>query len=154
MPTHRTILLLTDFLKTAERAADLALELALNNNADLLLYNSIVAAAPDMADGRESKRRLAGEDIKEKTSNSINHLNKVAERLKSKMSLQQQAAVKINVQEGMGSVTETILTLVAENEIWMIVMGSHVQKGMANTDAHNNISSVLNNCGCPLLLVP
>lgn len=37
----KTILVLTDFSKRVERASEFALELAVNNSANLLFYNSI-----------------------------------------------------------------------------------------------------------------
>lgn len=49
---------------------------------------------------------------------------------------------------------ETISELVSENVIWLVVMGNHVDKTIATLYFDSNIPSVMNYCGCPLLLVP
>jgi nucleotide-binding universal stress UspA family protein len=54
----------------------------------------------------------------------------------------------------MGSVTETILNLVAANEIWIVVMGNRVNKELTSAFFDSNVPCVINNCGCPVLLVP
>jgi nucleotide-binding universal stress UspA family protein len=151
MATKRMILLLTDFTKRAERAADMALELAVNNHADILIYNSIVSIEASVITG---ERRSPDKEITAMSDKSLDSLNQLSQYLKSKLTTEQQAVVTIDCRKGTGPVMETISELVAENEIWMVVMGNHVDKTIATLYYDSNIPSVMNYCGCPLLLVP
>jgi len=151
MEPKKTILLLTDFTKRAGRAADLALELAVNNNADLLIYNSIVSIEASVVTG---ERRSPDKEIAELDDKSKNSLNLLQRYLKSKLTIGQQSAVNITCKNGTGPVVETISELVAENVIWLVIMGNHVDKTVATLYSDSNVPSVMNYCGCPLLLVP
>ncbi|RWY53755.1 universal stress protein [Mucilaginibacter gilvus] len=151
MKNQKTILLLTDFTKRAGRAADFALELAISNTANLLIYNSIISIEASVITG---ERRSAESEIAAKTKKSTNLLSQLAGHLKSKLTSEQQSAINIKCKKGMGPVVETILELVAENKIWIVVMGNHVENAIATSYFDSNIPPVMNNCGCPLVLVP
>jgi nucleotide-binding universal stress UspA family protein len=151
METKKTILLLTDFTKRAERAADMALELAITNNADILIYNSIVSIEASVITG---ERRSPDKEIAAMDHTSGEKLDQLSQYLQSKLSIEQQAEVKISCKKGTGPVMETISELVAEDVIWLVVMGNHVDKTIATLYFDSNIPSVMNYCGCPLLLVP
>lgn len=60
MPNNKTILVLTDFTRKAQRAADLALEFALSNKANLLLYNSVIKLESDITIGEKT---LSADDL-------------------------------------------------------------------------------------------
>jgi len=151
MANTQTVLLLSDFSKIADRAADLALELALNNCKDLLIYNSIVLIEAYIL---TDERRSQANEINQRTSKSIVYSKKLIDRLKFKLSIDRQAQIQITAQEGTGGPVETILNLVTENNIWMVVMGNHDDLQMSNRYLDSNVPLVMNNCGCPLLLVP
>ena len=151
MENRKTILLLTDFTKRAERAADMALELAVSNNADILIYNSIVSIEASVITG---ERKSPDKEIEAMDHTSGERLRQLTEYLRSKMTSEQQAAVMITCKKGTGPVMETISELVSENVIWLVVMGNHVDKTIATLYFDSNIPSVMNYCGCPLLLVP
>jgi nucleotide-binding universal stress UspA family protein len=151
MANTQTILVLTDFSKIADRAADLALELALNNRKDLLIYNSVISIEASVL---TEERRSSVDEITLKTAKSQANLKQLTDRLTLKLSAEQQSKLKITVEEGTGGPMETILNLVAENNIWMVVMGNHDDKQITNKYFDSNVPFVMNNCGCPLLLVP
>jgi nucleotide-binding universal stress UspA family protein len=151
MANTQTILVLTDFSKIADRAADLALELALNNQKDLLIYNSVISIEASVL---TEERRSSVDEITLKTGKSQANLKQLTDRLTLKLSAEQQSKLKITVEEGTGGPMETILNLVAENNIWMVVMGNHDDKQITNKYFDSNVPFVMNNCGCPLLLVP
>jgi nucleotide-binding universal stress UspA family protein len=151
MSNNKTILVLTDFTKKAQRATELAFALALNNKANLILYHSDIKLESDIVIGE--KNLSAAEWIHSKDQ-SEKKLIELSDHLKSKLTLQQKATTGIAYKQGSGGISKTILTLVEENNIWMVVMGAQVEKDLANYNLSNNVSSVLNNCGCPLLLVP
>jgi nucleotide-binding universal stress UspA family protein len=118
MASKKTILLLTDFTKRAERAADTALELAINNQADILIYNSIVSIEASVITG---ERKSPDKEITAMSDKSLDNLNNLSQYLRSKLTDEQQAAIMISCKKGTGPVMETISELVAENEIWMVV---------------------------------
>lgn len=151
MATKKLILLLTDFTKRAERAADIALELAINNDANLLIYNSIISIEASVITG---ERRSVESEILAQTDKSTGRLTELTHHLKSKLTTEQQKEITIKCQKGTGPVVETILELVAENKIWMVVMGNHVENAIATSYYDSNVPPVMNHCGCPLLLVP
>nr|WP_294941782.1 universal stress protein [uncultured Mucilaginibacter sp.] len=151
MATKKLILLLTDFTKRAERAADVALELAINNNANLLIYNSIISIEASVITG---ERRSAETEIAAKTKKSKSNLSQLTDHLKAKLTTAQQGELNIKCSEGTGPIMETILELAAENKLWMVVMGNHVENAIARSYYDSNVPPVMNNCGCPLLLVP
>lgn len=151
MAPKKTILLLTDFTKRAERAADFALDLAINNNADILIYNSIISIEASVITG---ERKSPDKEIAEMGDKSKERLNQLSQYLHSKLTIGQQDAVTIFCKNGTGPVVETISELVAENAIWLVVMGNHIDKTIATLYFDSNIPSVMNYCGCPLLLVP
>jgi nucleotide-binding universal stress UspA family protein len=151
METRKLILLLTDFTKRAERAADMALELAISNNADILIYNSIVSIEASVLTG---ERRSPDKEIAEMDNKSEDSLNRLQRYLMSKLTTGQQSAIIITCKNGTGPVVETILELVAENVIWLVVMGNHVDKTISTLYTDSNVPSVMNYCGYPLLLVP
>jgi nucleotide-binding universal stress UspA family protein len=151
MANEKTILLLTDFTKRAERAADMALQLAINNKADILIYNSIVSIEASVITG---ERRSADKEIAALDHKSAEGLDRLSEYLKSKLSANCRLEIAIHCQNGTGPVVETITELVAENKVWMVVMGNHVDKSIGTLYFDSNVPSVMNYCGCPLLLVP
>ncbi|MEO5891301.1 MAG: universal stress protein [Ferruginibacter sp.] len=149
--SKKTILLLTDFSKISMRAADIALELAVNNQANLMIYNSIISIEASVIAG---ERKFAGDEIDLKTNKSKKNLDQLAQQLQARLTSPAQHKTAITVKQGMGSPVETMLNLVTENEIWMVVMGNHAVLNMSNQFFDSNVPSIMNNCGCPLLLVP
>jgi len=151
MATKKTILLLTDFSKRAERAADMALELAINNHADILIYNSIVSIEASVITG---ERRSPDKEIAAMSDKSGDSLDRLSQYLASKLTPEQQGEVSVSVKNGTGPVIDAISELVAENSIWLVVMGNHVDKSIPFMFFDSNVPSVMNYCGCPVLLVP
>ena len=151
MANDKTILLLTDFTKRAERAAEMALELAINNKADILIYNSVVSIEASVITGQ---RRSSDKEIAAMNRKSEDNLTYLSDHLNSKLPTGTPVEIIIKCQNGTGPVVETISELVAENNIWMVVMGNHVDKEIASLYFDSNVPSVMNYCGCPLLLVP
>ena len=151
MANDQTILVLTDFSKISNRATDIALELALNNQKDLLIYNSIISIEASVLTG---ERRSSVEEIAAKTSTSKSNLKQVVNRITANLSTLQRSKITITSKEGMGAPMETILNLVTEHNIWMVVMGNHDDLQMSNRYSDTNVPLITNTCGCPVLLVP
>jgi len=151
MSNNKTILVLTDFTKKAQRAAELALELALANKANLFLYHSVIELESDISNG---EKMSSADELKRIRERSEKRLIELSDHLRSTLTADQKANIGVTYKQGSGGITKTILTLVEENKIWIVVMGAQVEKDLANYNLSTNVSSVLNNCGCPLLLVP
>jgi len=154
MSVKQTILVLTDFSQRADRATHLALQLAIGSNADLLLYNSVIREELITSPVTQLTSAIPAEDIEEKRKLSIAKLIGLSDQLKATLTPAQKSQININYKDGMGSVTETILNLVAANEIWIVVMGNRVNKELNSAFFDSNVPCVINNCGCPVLLVP
>jgi nucleotide-binding universal stress UspA family protein len=154
MLTKKTILVLTDFSKRAGRAAELALKLAINNNENLLLYNSVTRPEAVTMPLTQEKRTTPEEDMGVKMEQSNTKLINLLNQLKSRLKPSQQSQIHIDYKKGMGSVTETILNLVATYNISMVVMGNRVNKELISAFFDSSVPCVINNCECPVLLVP
>jgi nucleotide-binding universal stress UspA family protein len=154
MSVKQTILVLTDFSQRADRATQLALQMAIGSNADLLLYNSVIRAETVTAPVTQFTSVVPADDIEEKRKQSIAKLIELSNQLKATLTPAQNSQINIYYKQGMGSVTETILNLVAANEIWIVVMGNRVNKELNSAFFDSNVPCVINNCGCPVLLVP
>jgi nucleotide-binding universal stress UspA family protein len=154
MSVKQTILVLTDFSQRADRATQLALQMAMGSNADLFLYNSVIRAETVTAPVTQFTSVVPIEDIEEKIKLSIAKLIGLSDQLKATLTPAQKSQITINYKQGMGSVTETILNLVAANKIWIVVMGNRVNKELTSAFFDSNVPNVINNCGCPVLLVP
>jgi nucleotide-binding universal stress UspA family protein len=74
--------------------------------------------------------------------------------LNSKLSNDNRKEITIVGKKGTGPVVETISELVAENSVWVVIMGNHVDKSIPFMFFDSNVPSVMNYCGCPVLLVP
>ena len=70
-----------------------------------------------------------------------------------RLTTDQQLLIHIEAKQGTGGPIETILNLVTANYIWMVVMGNHDDLRMSNIFFDSNVPLVMNNCGCPVLLV-
>jgi nucleotide-binding universal stress UspA family protein len=154
MSVKQTILVLTDFSQRADRATQLALQMAIGSNADLLLYNSVIRAETVTAPVTQFTSVVPADDIEDKRKQSIAKLIELSNQLKATLTPTQNSQINIYYKQGMGSVTETILNLVAANEIWIVVMGNRVNKELNSAFFDSNVPCVINNCGCPVLLVP
>jgi nucleotide-binding universal stress UspA family protein len=154
MSVKQTILVLTDFSQRADRATQLALQMAIGSNADLLLYNSVIRAETVTAPVTQFTSVVPADDIEDKRKQSIAKLIELSNQLKATLTPAQNSQINIYYKQGMGSVTETILNLVAANEIWIVVMGNRVNKELNSAFFDSNVPCVINNCGCPVLLVP
>ncbi len=141
----KTILLLTDFSDRADRAAELALVLAKANHTNLLLYHSVVLLETFMYAGDPRAELLQGVaegDVK---------LAELTDRLKSLMPA---GEVLITSRAGTGSVKDSVLNIVGEDDIWLVVMGSNINSDLHYQFSDSNIFSVISNSRCPVVLVP
>jgi len=149
----KTILLLTDFSKKADHAADVAVELARRVGADILIYNAcLVQEAIPVSETVFWQNETY--DILE--DGSRNQLEKLAGRLKVKgaSSSGEIYEPEINYFCQFGTVADTIGSVVKKNNIWLVVMGTKSDNGISNILFGSNAYGAIDNAGCPILLIP
>ena len=103
----KNILLLTDFTETANRAADLALQLAVTNKVDLILYNSIILL--ESGDTFLDKRAINDELVRRREQSNVS-LAKLSDHLLVK-SGKDDPVINITRLNGTGQIAETIQKL-------------------------------------------
>lgn len=149
----KTILLLTDFSKKADHAADLALVIAERVKADILIYNACLVPEAIPAAEAVFWQNETYELLEEE---STHLLEKVTNRLKTKLASGDRALYKpeINFFTQFGTVADTIGSVVQKNNIWMVVMGTKGDNGISNFLFGSNAYGAIDNANCPVLLIP
>jgi len=145
----KTILVLTDFSKTARHAADYALFLAEQLTADILLFNSYYVPVP----GFDS---WPAKDYPALLQNSKSKLEKEASRLNSILeNNQNNFKPVINYSSDGGLVADNVYNIINDKKnIMMLVMGGY--KAYNNDDIlfGSEITAVLCKARCPAVIVP
>ena len=148
----KTILLLTDFSKKADHAADMALSLALKSQSNLLLYNSILV--PEILPLAETVA-WNGDTFSVIEEDSTNRLKKLAERLENKVDVSGSSfKPSITFLSQMGTIADTISAVVEKHSIWMAIMGTKGDNGVSNFLFGSNAYAAIDKAHCPVLLVP
>ncbi len=142
----KTILVLTDFSKKAEHAAEMAMQIALLANAQVQLFTAFHAPQVFPSDGGLSP---FFEDYSEEEEVANSKLKELAERLQKKAGWQNHPVISYRSQPG--SLTDNIEGL----NPWLIVMGG---KSKASALSHfiygSNCSATMDKAACPVLIVP
>src|ERR1700679_4383599 len=118
----KNILVLTDFSKNAENAAEAGLKLCSKLRANLLLFNTYVtnSAAPFVGEPWEAEDLIWGED------DSKDNLNKTAAQLKSLANQLDQNDYRplILCDNGEGKLGTVIPDIIHKQKVEMVVMGA------------------------------
>lgn len=142
----KTILVLTDFSRKAEHAAEMAIQIATVANARVHLFSVFHAAQVFPSD--------AGvfpffEDYSEEEKATNFKLEKLAHRLHEKFGKQSQPAINCSSRPG------DLVDHIEEIDPWLIVMGGKSDaSGLNNLLFGSNSSAVIDNASCPVLIVP
>jgi len=149
----KTILMLTDFSENANHAAKTAAKIALQLNADILLYNSYYdhPIFPKYASGP-----LVVEEFVFRKDESIEQLSWLAIQLRNiAADMTKNGFIpKIDYQCGEGSLGKNIAVVIRENKVGMVVIG-----GRSHSAAHRFIfgsdtMDVIDHASCPVLIIP
>ena len=148
----KTILLLTDFSKKADHAADIALEIAVQAEARILLYNAFlvpeIVPIAGAAMWHDANAGLIEED-------SSVRLKKLALRLKAKLDdMRSSFKPSIAYLNETGTVADNIAKVVEKKDVWMVVMGTKGDNGISNFLFGSNAFSAIDRANCPVLLIP
>jgi nucleotide-binding universal stress UspA family protein len=140
----KTILVPTDFSKTAETAFDFAISLAKKLNSKLVLMNAYQVSAPiaEVPFGVLNDERRS---LKEESE-------KVLKALKMKMDYAGNLAYECLSVEG--DTSDSILTVAKEKKVDMIVMGTTGQTGLASVLFGSVSLRVMEKATCPVMAIP
>ncbi|HEY4327579.1 MAG TPA: hypothetical protein VGN20_26575 [Mucilaginibacter sp.] len=145
----KTIMIINDSSAVAKHAGELALQIAIKINANLLVANTVSESSPNPV--KELVLVSAGEDIEtEEAVGLAGHLELLNHSDETK-SLFKPEIGEVDISEYNEN---DLIQLIIKNDIWLIV------KGLAKTPVINpdakaiNIHAVLNRVNCPILLVP
>lgn len=149
----KTILLLTDFSRKADHAADVALAIATRLNAQILLYNAFVV--PELVP-IAGTALLPDGNAQMIEDDSSSRLRKLAQRLKAKIDEAPDLPFKPPVfcLNEAGTIADNITGLVKKKQIWMVVMGTKGDNGISNFLFGSNAFSAIDKANCPVLLIP
>jgi nucleotide-binding universal stress UspA family protein len=141
----KNILVPTDFSETANNALNVAIAMATRHNATLHLINSVRTLqcdAPLDSYKTGSKQMLlwmnaAKEHIEKHKNNIVKHYK-----------------LEVKAFAEFGSVAASIGQYVKENEIDLVVMGTHGNSGWKEFFIGSNALAVIKECTCPVLTIP
>jgi nucleotide-binding universal stress UspA family protein len=148
----KNILVLTDFSKNAENAAEFGLKLASKLTANLLLFNTYVtnSAVPFVGEPWEAEDLIWGDD------DSKDNLNKTATQLKN-------IAERLNAEEykpvifcdnGEGKLGTIIPDIIHKQKIEMVVMGARSSNPDDGNLFGSDLTSAIQKATRPILVVP
>lgn len=148
----KKILVLTDFSKSAQHAAETALPLSQLLHADLLLLNTFIAVPAFPADGADS---WAIQDFAVCQQYSQENLEKEADRLRRicKKTLSPETIPNITVTNAFGDLAENVKQIVHSHHISLIVMGRRTH-GSPNILFGSDTNALINKLQCPLFIIP
>jgi len=148
----KNILVLTDFSKTAEYAAEFGLKLSSKLQTNLLLFNTYVtnSAVPFVSEPWEAEDLLWGED------DSKDNLNKTATQLKSQAAGFGEIDYKplIYCDNGEGKLGTIMPDIIHKQKIEMVLMGARTPNPDDDNLFGSDLSSVIQKATRPILVVP
>lgn len=152
----KRILLLTDFSKKAEHAAEYALHMACNVKADILLYNAFTTA--ETISLKEKFNRILDEffSVEDESMRRIKELaHHLEQKVKENATAKYKPSIKYMCKAGnVGNLGSTLKKILDDKKIWMIVMGSKGDDCLSNFIFGTNAYSVISNTTCPVLFIP
>ncbi|MEJ6980387.1 universal stress protein [Pedobacter sp. P351] len=152
----KTILLLTDFSKKAEHAAEYTFHLASRVKADILLYHAYTVTETTSLKEKLSsmlEELFSIEDESKKKIKALAHyLNKKTEEINPG---DHKPSIKYLCKPGnVGNLGSTVKKILTDKKIWMIAMGAKTDDCLSNFIFGTNAYSVISNTTCPVLFIP
>ncbi|MFI5451372.1 universal stress protein [Pedobacter sp. UC225_61] len=148
----KKLILLTDFSKTARNAANVALEIAVKMQLDILLVNSYLTPFAIFAAEGEGRSLLDSGLI---ASASEDGLKKEVRRLRRIVDSKSLSAQKITIEAiaTLETVSQAIKSLTKTFDIQMMVIGVH-ETALPVIFSAVDLDQMLHQLTCPLLIVP
>ena len=147
----KNILVLTDFSENANAAEEYALRLAIQVSGDLILYNTY----------SHQREKISGNVVWPHSTPS-SELQSIS-NLQSRVDELNHALRKINDEihkpeirhfGSDGSLTDKLNDVIADNNIWLTVMGTKGETFANNVLYGSNVFKVLEKISCPVLVIP
>ncbi|MEJ7693118.1 universal stress protein [Daejeonella sp.] len=142
----KTILVLIDFSKKAERAALMAMEIAQAANAQVQLYTAFTAPQVYPSEGGINP---VFENFTEDEKIANGKLKVLAEKIKRKFN--KQGLPEVSCKSEPGNLAENIEAM----KPWLIVMGGKSEgTALSHFVFGNNSAAVMDKASCPVLIIP
>jgi len=148
----KTILVLTNFSKKSENAANAALNIAISTKSEILLFHSLIhpETTPDIFKNPVEEYDLLHGEI-------TTYFNELTSRLRRTLKERNVEEFKppIRILRATGDLGISVSEVVAANNIWMVIMGTkESDNGLSNFLFGSCTFKVINNVLCPVLLIP
>ncbi|MEJ7830624.1 MAG: universal stress protein [Segetibacter sp.] len=144
----KNILVLTDFSDNAKAAAKYALKLAVEINANVILYNTFSVPAEIPAAGNIVWPLYNHQSLE---LESVTNLKTQVNELKNE--LLEKSDIDLSYLLDAGTVTHKLKDIIDENKIWLVVMGTKGEGAINNLLLGSNVFKVLDNINCPVLII-
>ena len=147
----KNILVLTDFSENADTAEKYALQLAMHVKADLILYNTFSRQREKISGNVVWPHSTPSSELQSISNlqarvNELNHYpGKIGDSIYKP---------EIRHLGNDGSLTDKLNEIIAENNIWLCVMGTKGESFANNVVFGSNVFKVLEEVNCPVLIVP
>jgi len=149
MKTSKSILVLTDFSRSAKNAADYAALLAKQLHADILLFNSFLIPDPGFDSWTSADHALLSQQSKMNLDKEVARLDDVIKHYGKEF------RPKVNCLSNEGTIAENVCEIITEKKnILMVVMGGCKANGNDDVLFGAEITEVLNKVKCPTMIVP
>lgn len=147
----KNILVLTDFSENAKAAEKYALQLAIHVKGNLILYNTF----------SRQRERIGGNVVWPHSTpsselQSISNLQARVNELNLDLGKIGDNIHKPEIRHlgNAGSLTDKLNEIIAENNIWLSVMGTKGESFANNVLFGSNVFNVLEKINCPVLIIP
>lgn len=147
----KNILVLTDFSDNARAAENYALQLAIHVNGNLILYNSY-SRQREMVSGNVVWPHSTPSAELQSISNLQARVDELNRHLRQINDIDHKP--EIRHLGNAGSLTDKLNDTIAENNIWLIVMGTKGETFANNIVFGSNVFKVLEEVNCPVLIIP
>lgn len=147
----KTILVLTDFSISADYAADYALALAQQIEANLLLCNIFERPADENIPDRKAWPRQACEE------DSINDLGALMARLKTKLDndvLGEKYKPEIDQCSVDGTIDKKLTAIIAKHEVLLAVISAHSSRNLADVFQKDHAWNIIDQATFPVMVIP
>lgn len=147
----KNILVLTDFSENAKAAERYALQLAIHVNGNLILYNTYSRQREKISGNVVWPHSTPSSELQSISNlqarvNDLNHdLRKIKDNIHKP---------EIRHLGNAGSLAGKLNEIIAENNIWLCVMGTKGEGFANNALFGSNVFKVLEKINCPVLIIP
>lgn len=147
----KNILVLTDFSENAKSAEKYALQLAIHVTGNLILYNTYSRQREKISGNVVWPHSTPSSEL-QSISNlqaRVNELNHDLRKIKDNIH-----KPEIRHLGNAGSLAGKLNEIIAENDIWLCVMGTKGESFANNVLFGSNVFNVLEKINCPVLIIP